>query len=37
MLKVEDSNSEKVFYEKKKIDDLWVHYDGVQSQSSDTY
>ncbi len=28
---------EKIFYEKKKFDDLWAHYDGLHSQPSDTY
>jgi hypothetical protein len=36
-ISIRSSYSEKNFYEKKKFDDLWAHYHGLQSQPSDTY
>jgi isocitrate dehydrogenase len=36
-ISIRSSYSEKIFYEKKKVDDLWAHYHGLHSQPSDTY
>ena len=36
-ISIRSSYSEKIFYEKKKFDDLWAHYHGLHSQPSDTY
>jgi hypothetical protein len=35
-ISIRSSYSEKIFYEKKKFDDLWAHYHGLHSQPSDT-
>ena len=36
-ISIRSSYSEKIFYEKKKFDDLWAHYHGLHSQPSGTY
>ncbi len=36
-ISIRASYSEKIFYEKKKFDDLWTHYHGLHSQPPDTY
>jgi hypothetical protein len=36
-ISIRSSYPEKIFYEKKKFDDLWAHYHGLRTQPSDTY
>jgi hypothetical protein len=35
-ISIRSSDSEKIFYEMKKYNDLWAHYHGLHSQPSDT-